>query len=449
MLIRFSASNFLSFDKEIELSMIPGRTRKHSDHIVKEPTWNGIDLLRLALVFGANASGKSNLVKAMDFARDLIVQGTEPKQSIPVECHKLNKACTQSPSKFEFEFKHKDNYYLYGFELDTDIIYAEWLFKTNSRTHKAIYERRTSKSGEVSIDFAESKHTGKNDDRDFLGFVAKGTRPNQLFLAESIQRNVKQFQDVYSWFYDVLNIVFPESKYVGHYIFPSTNNEISSSIAEYLKQFDSGISDIAFKPANFERDLSDMPDRIRKDILSNLKPGMSATIHTPQRQQFILRKAKDQKINMFRIMTKHKVKDTNEDVLFDLGYESDGTLRVFDLIPALIEMSETDTVFVIDELNRSLHPNLSRIILQQFLAVNPKHNSQMIATTHESSLLDLNILRRDEIWFTEKDDRGATKLYSLEEFAPRYDKDIRKGYLLGRFGSIPALGKITSRNIIK
>lgn len=447
MLVRFSTSNFLSFDEEAELSMVPGRTRKHADHIVKDPNWNGINLLRLGLVFGANASGKSNLVTAMDFARDLIIDGTKPKQSIPVKCHKLNKSCAQLPSKFEFEFKYKSNYYLYGFELDADIICAEWLFKTNSKTHKTIYQRNTSNNGDVSVYFGEVKYRNKKD-RDFLNHVAKGTRPNQLFLTESIQRNVEHFQDVYSWFYDVLHIVFPESTYIGRHISPGTNNEKSSSFTEYLQQFDTGISGIAYQQVNFEVDLSDMPDYIRKNI-TDLKPGRSAIIHTSDQQRFILRKSKDQKITVFKIMTKHTVKDTNEEVKFDLGYESDGTLRMFDLIPALITMSESDAVFVFDELDRSLHPNLSTRLLQQFLALNPIQNSQVIATTHESSLLDLNMLRRDEIWFTEKNESGATGLYSLEEFAPRYDKDIRKGYLLGRFGSIPFLGKIKRRNIIK
>lgn len=448
MIVRFSVANYLSFDKETQLSMIPGRIRKHAHHIIKDPAWNGIDVLRLALVFGANASGKSSLVKAMEFARNLIVYGTKPKQSTLVECHRLNKACAQSPSKFEFEFKYHNNYYVYGFELDTDTVFSEWLLKTNSKTQKPIYERKTSKSGNVSVDFFELRYKDK-DYKNFLTFVAKGTRPNQLFLTESIERNVEQFQDVYSWFRNNLNIVFPETTYVGRRIFPGTNNEISSSIVKYLQQFDAGISDITFERANFDIDLSSMPDALKQQLISGLEPGRSALIQTPEQKRFVLRMDKDHKISIFRMMTKHKLKDTNEEVLFDLGFESDGTLRMFDIIPALIEMSETDAVFVFDELDRSLHPNMSTRILDQFLALNPKQNSQIIATTHETNLMNLNTLRRDEIWFTEKNEKGATTLHSLEEFAPRYDKDIRKGYLLGRFGSIPFLGKIKRLNIDK
>ena len=444
MLVRFSTSNYLSFDKEIEFSMIPGRTRKHADHIVRDPTWNGIDLLRLALVFGANASGKSNLVKAMNFARDLIIRGTKPKQRIPLMCHKLRKNCSNSPSKFEFEFKRKNNYYLYGFELNTDVIHTEWLYKTNAKTRKLLYERKTCESGDVSVNFGLNYKNKK--DWDFLNFVAKGTRSNQLFLTESIERNVEYFNDVYSWFYDVLHIIFPQSTYMGGDFLPGSNNQISSSIIEYLRQFDAGVSNISFKPDTLELNLSDMPDNVKERLMSRFRSDARLMLNTPQGQRLILTMGKDQKMTVFRMITKHKIKDTDEEVEFDLGFESDGTLRMLDLIPSLMRMSETDVVFVIDELDRSLHPNLSKRIIQQFLTLNPKINSQMIATTHESILLDLNILRRDEIWFTEKDEKGATNLYSLEEFAPRYDKDIRRGYLLGRFGSIPALGKMKRLN---
>ena len=448
MLIRFCTSNFLSFDEQIQLSMVRGRSRKHNDHIVKDPAWNGVDLLRLALVFGANASGKSNLVKAISFAQELITEGTKPNQRIPVVCHKLRKSCSKAPSHFEFEFKHNNNYYLYGFELDTDIIRTEWLYKTGAKTQKLLYERKTTKSGRVFVDFGAVNYDDKRDE-DFLKFVAKGTRPNQLFLTESIERNVKQFKDVYSWFGDVLRVVFPESEYSIRGMLPGANNDMRSSVVDYLRQFDSGISDIAFKPATFEIDLADAPDELKQTIQMGLKPGDSMTIQTPRQQRFIVRMDKDKNITMFRMMTKHRMQDTKAEIEFDLGFESDGTLRMLDLIPALVIMSATDAVFVFDELDRSLHPNLSKRIIEQFLALHPERNSQIIATTHETYLLDLNILRRDEIWFTEKDKKRATRLYSLEEFAPRYDKDIQKGYLVGRFGSIPFLGRMKHLNTAK
>jgi AAA15 family ATPase/GTPase len=139
-------------------------------------------------------------------------------------------------------------------------------------------------------------------------------------------------------------------------------------------------------------------------------------------------------------MLKHKMVDCNDDVLFDTAEESDGTIRLMDLLPIVTKPEEDESkVYVIDELDRSLHPNLCYLFIQDFLAKSGKN--QLIVTTHESNLLTFDLLRRDEIWFVEKDQGGATALYSLEEYAPRYDKDIQKGYLLGRFGAIPIIGK--------
>lgn len=444
MLIRFSTGNFMSFDKEVQLSMVRGRTRRHSDHIIKDPKPNGIDLLRLALVFGPNASGKSNLAKAMEFARTLIADGTQPKESIPVVSHKLKESCRQAPSHFEFEFKHKNNCYLYGFELDTDIVHTEWLYRTSTKTQKEIYERTTSKTRETLVRFGSAITWNGKEERDFLNFVAKGTRPNQLFLTESIQRNVDKFNDVYSWFEDVLHVVFPESRYPIHGMLPGTDNKMRSAVVDYLRDFDTGISDIAFTQASLEQALPNLPDELRRDILARVESGHAydMVLSTPEHQRFFLRIGEDRSVKVFRMMTRHKMADAEELVEFDLPLESDGTQRMLDLIPALIVMSVRDAVFVFDELNRSLHPTLTRTMIEKFLASSSGRGSQMIATTHETGLLDLNMLRRDEIWFTEKDKQGATRLYSLEEFAPRYDKDIRRGYLLGRFGSIPFLRRM-------
>ena len=141
-------------------------------------------------------------------------------------------------------------------------------------------------------------------------------------------------------------------------------------------------------------------------------------------------------------MTVHKLPSQKDSVLFEIYEESDGTQRLFDLIPALIELSNNDRVFVIDEVDRSLHPNLTKSLIEYFLLNSKGLKNQLILTSHESSLLDLKLLRKDEIWFTEKRPSGSTSLYSLEEYKPRFDKEIRKGYLQGRFGAIPLISNL-------
>jgi AAA15 family ATPase/GTPase len=157
------------------------------------------------------------------------------------------------------------------------------------------------------------------------------------------------------------------------------------------------------------------------------------------RQYYIIAKSNNQELKISKLMLKHKV-GGGEETLMDTAEESDGTLRLMDIIPILYKREGHSQVFIIDELDRNLHPNLCYQLIQLFL-VQEDSNSQLIVTTHESNLLTFNLLRRDEIWFVEKDPQGASVAYSLEEFTPRYDKDIQKGYILGRFGAIPIIGK--------
>ncbi len=148
-------------------------------------------------------------------------------------------------------------------------------------------------------------------------------------------------------------------------------------------------------------------------------------------------------LELFKLMTGHKIKDRPDEAFLDITAESDGTRRLIDLLPALHLLLRSGGVCIIDEFDRSLHPIISFKIIELFLNNQTGLDSQLIVTTHESGLLNLNLLRRDEIWFVEKNKDGASSLYSLEEFVPRYDSDVGKGYLHGRFGAIPVVGDIS------
>jgi AAA15 family ATPase/GTPase len=448
MLIRFVTRNFSSFNQEVEFSMIAGRARMHPDHVIRDEAWNGIDLLRSAVIYGANASGKSNLIKAMSFAQDLIVNGTKARQLIPVTCHKLSLACAEQPSKFEFEFKRQGQYYAYGFELDAHKVHSEWLYKINKNTQKLIFERET-KEGQVTVEFGEIDFEDKDDKR-FLEFVARGTRPNQLFLTESIDRNMEHFEEIFSWFADALGIIFPESRYLRFLTSMDEGDEQSNFLLRYLQLFDTGISGFTHEPVDIETELSDLPEPVKTSLSANLTPEKSLTLHVSRdRRYYTLRMNENQEIQAFKLMAKHSMVEGGGEALLEIADESDGTQRLMDLTPALFKLLNNEGVLIVDELDRSLHPNLSYKILEHFLNNNPEQQSQFIVTTHESNLLNLNLLRRDEIWFVEKDQAGASSLYSLEEFAPRYDKDIRKGYLLGRFGAIPVVGNVSHLGWVK
>ena len=178
---------------------------------------------------------------------------------------------------------------------------------------------------------------------------------------------------------------------------------------------------------------------------------MLANIKSPDAKTYLInRNQKNEfEVEVMELQTVHKVNSENREVSVEVDEESDGTQRLFDLIPVLMELLGGERVFVIDELDRSLHPHLSHSIIELFLNNSAQQKSQLIVTTHKSSLLDLALLRRDEIWFVEKNPDGQSGVYSLEEFAPRYDNDIQKGYLLGRFGAIPFIKNVDSLGWLK
>ena len=435
MLIRFHVSNFLSVNEEVELSLVSGRVRQHPEHVMRITEGCDMSLLRAAIIYGANASGKSNLIRAMRFAQNLVVKGTRIKQAIPRRPFKLCLDGDSRPSKFEFEFKQGKHCYIYGFEVDHQRVCTEWLYEIRKTTETMLFERATTQEGKVSVQFGRMRFENKESEQ-FVEGVAKGTRPNQLFLTESMERNVPYFREVYQWFDETLVIIYPDSRYL-----PLANrvmeSDFAAGIARHLEQLGTGIYGFELLEVNPEVEFpADMIMEMRE--MPDMEEG-AAFVIGPRGERFIVELSAGQ-LRAKKLMFKHKMADCGEEVLFGIEEESDGTRRMLELLPQFTNLLGQDKVIVIDELDRSLHPRLSYELIRLFLA-DTGNRSQVIATTHEEHLLDLELLRRDEIWFIEKDQAGASRLYSLEEFVPRYDKDIERGYLMGRFGAIPVFGR--------
>jgi AAA15 family ATPase/GTPase len=441
MLIRFTVSNYLSFNEEIEFSMIPGKCRSHAHHVVKGNKRGSINVLRAGIIYGANASGKSNLVKAMSFARHLIINGTRPKKHIPRAHFKFDASCVNKPSRFEFEFKLKKEAYAYGFELDSQRIHDEWLYKITKTTQKKIFERHTLDNNESKVEFGDFPFNDKREQK--LVNLMK-TRENQLFLTQSIEAGIKQFEHIINWFRKLI-IIFPGAYDHGIELAIEKNETIHHLLLDFLERFDTGISGISTKQMDLKNDAAALPEEIQTRLTETLETGKMTILNTPNNVRCLVSMNKQNELEVFKLMANHKIKDSTNETSLEIKDESDGTQRLLDLIPVLYLVLNEDYVCIIDELDRSMHPKLSFNILEMFLDNRANHESQLIVTTHETSLLNLNLLRRDEIWFVEKNKDGASSVFSLEEFVPRYDSNVRKGYLLGRFGGIPILNNAASR----
>ena len=441
MLVQFSVENFLSFDHRVVFSMTASSDTSHPSHLINVEGFRRSPLLRGAALYGANGAGKSNLLKAVAFARNLIVEGTRPERLIPVIPFRLREG--ERPSRFQFHFIVNDRLYDYGFVIDNRKVNEEWLYATalekGAREYK-LFER-TAMDNETHINFGGAL-TGKRQ----LRFVGQGTRPNQLFLTEAIERNIVEIEPVWLWFKETLMVLTADAESEGLPILAHLEQGVIEFITEFMKVADITIRKIDTEqhPVDFDRDFPAMAKAERESIKEKCQTVIGEAIFSIQTltgTRYLYCRS-DEAPMLIRFLM-YRQSTGGKDVPFEFEEESEGTQRLMHLLPRLgLLQSEEPQVIMLDELERRLHTHLSRRFIQATFDT-PRAETQFIFTTHDTNLLDLELLRRDEIWFVEKDKSGASNPYSLAEFKVRPDLQIEKGYLNGRFGAIPFFGDLS------
>ena len=432
MLLQFTVENFLSFRDAATLSMLAADDVEHAEQQIGQGP-GGRKVLRCAAIYGANASGKSNLIRALDFALGLVRDGTKSTARIGTRPFKLDSAKRSAPSRFQFELGERNIHYSYGFEVTQEKVQSEWLFLTEGGNERCFFRRLAAgENAAPAIEFDAALPVDA-ERRKFLGFVAEGTRPNQLFLTEAHAHNVTELGGLLNAL-NVITIIWPRAPYRGLTEALEGDPTFHGFMVELLKKADTGIEDLEVKHS--ETDLSPF----YKEFIEFLPRGEML----PSEDTGAIRRTDADKIEIARIMSAHR-SSTGELIKFRFGEESDGTRRLLHLGPALHLASKEGRGFAVDELERSLHPLLTQLFLRRFFDVGRQAEpSQLIFTTHDTNLLDLSLLSRDSIWFTERDDSGASSLYSLAEFKPEQLKQLgnslEEGYLRGRFGAIPFFG---------
>ena len=443
MLIQFSVENFLSFDEEQVFSMVATSGDQHPTHLVPDVPRKGESLLRAAALYGANGAGKSNLVQAMRFAKTLIVEGTRGSQAILVRPFKLGRN-TNRPSKFEFVLKTQGVLYSYGFRIDATRIHEEWLYATPNEQEVKFFERTTSEDSTVDVEVGPALSGRSSKQKQFLQFVAQGTRPNQLFLTQAIENNVTGLMPIDNWLQNALFVGTAENQDQNLEVRAHLNRDFLAFLASFLRMADTGATGITSDRQPFS--ISAWPKSLRDDTYESLRRAKSnglVPVVTEKGTRLLLAPDAYGEPLLVTLRLEHQTVE-GKPVKFDIWEESDGTQRLIHLLSALFAFKQApEQVLVLDELDGRLHPLLSRLLIQTSLAEGGEdRQSQLIFTTHDTNLLDLDLLRRDEIWFVEKDKGGASHLYSLAEFKTRPDLKIEKGYLNGRFGAIPFIGDI-------
>ncbi len=428
MIISFSVENWMSFRDSTKFSMLASRERQHGERLPRVGKYK-TRVLPISSIYGSNASGKTNLFKALSFARSLIVDGTQPDSLIKVDPFVLDPKYTDKPSRFSFELLIDDNFYEYSFTVNNKSVLEE-KFVNIHNVDRVMYER---KNGKISFDKSLEKDQ-------FFHFTFRGTRSNQLFLTNTVLQNIDIFKPVYDWFKHTLVLVAPDSRFGNFEQFIEGKDSLYTKINDMLSQLDTGIIEIGSRTIPFES--SSVPKGLESMLQKELEEGATLRLAGGASSESFLITKKRGKLTVKMLTTYHPCSDGKK-VNFKMSQESDGTRRVLDLIPAFLDLSAPDSkkVYVIDEIDRSLHTLLTRQLLEGYLSsCSSKSRSQLLFTTHDVLLMDQQLLRRDEMWVTERDLNGAITIISFSEYKDvRYDKDIRKSYLQGRLGGIPHL----------
>lgn len=439
MLVRFVVENFLSFEKETEFSMIGGSFKTHPNHLYKIKK---INLLKSSAIYGANAAGKSNLIKAIDIMQHIIRKG-ELTKNLNDSKFKLNPDNYTKPISFEIELAIEKEFFNYGFSIQDDKIIEEWLFETGTAKPKSIFTRKISDNGKLEIKFARKYYNPNPSQFNLLIKLLEENlvQENQLLLCKK-ELKISIINKIRFWLENKIVIIFPHSIFRSFIPIMNDNLEFNIFTNNIIKAFDTGVQQLCIEDVGLDELKNAIPPK-DLDTLINQQKNNSFVNIKGKNGWFWVSKQND-KVEIKKLVSKHKSANS-ELVPFEITDESDGTQRLLDFIPMFDLLLKDDVTFIVDEIDQSLHSNLLLTLTSKILSDNTK--GQFIFTTHESNLLDLNIFRQDEIWFCEKNNEsGASVLYSLADYKPRYDLDIRKGYLMGRFGAIPFLADLESLN---
>ena len=448
MLIRVVIDNFKSYGQETEFTMLPSQNvRRYDWHVHRGQ--KGTNVLRTGVIYGANGAGKSGLVTALGRLRTMVLYGCLPP-TVFRDATKFNSV--ETPTSLEVEFSTEKGQYSYGVSYRGSICLEEWLYSTATKTPKCLFERKLNvKTGKTKIEL-ESRRKDYAKSKMLVSLLEDNLlKGNELMLSkQDVLKNVK-ITDAYMWILKKLHVIYPETHSTSIFDERYSDPIFKKRSEDIVTALDLGITSLTLQDEDlesFKLSIAEWPelvrdiDRIVRQLSKDSDGRKEALIESGAFMVSIRREGN--KYYVRRVKALHEVGDSTYD--FELKEESDGTQRIFDFAPMVQNVMTEACTYVIDEVDRSLHPSLVKALIRM-IVTDKNMKGQLIFTTHDAGLLDGKIFRNDEIWFAEKDrETQNTHLYTLDEFKPRADLDIEKGYLNGRFGAIPFLAKLNDLN---
>ena len=456
MLLQFTVGNYRSFRDRVTFSlMAEPQERSHSNSFVQVPFGTiYTKALSLAVLYGANASGKSNFLQAISVVQNLIAWGVRPNEPIYVEPFTLDSNTKNNPSFFEIYFSIGNTLYSYGFECDIFTIHKEWL-RTGAEDRVLFTRISEGNIAKVEVN-PELIHLSQTSSARW-DFIAEGTKPNQLFLAQAVEQNVFYLSKITSWFRNNVYVHWPNSRHAASLIGLQDQSTLNR-LGEFLKSADTGIERLELLEEDFN--LSQLPDHERRNAEFEMRNlgGAYFTVVLNGDPITLKLDIETNKVSRLRLQAVHTGTD-KKGIPLDWSTESDGTRRIAELWQMIFMYNGGllgDAAIFIDEIERSLHPELVRFIIEewrnQFTSqkslsrpgeltnlFEKKIEKQLIFTTHNDNFLEDDLLRRDEVWFVEKDKTGATHMTSEIEYKPAEGVTRQRAYLDGMYGGTPRI----------
>ena len=434
LLVRFRTKNFLSFQNEIVFDMTAGKGRSFNNRVYK---YEGNKVLKFASLFGANGSGKSNLVKAIDFSKDYIIKNND--NSVIPCFYRINENSKFETSIFEYEIELNNVIYKYGFELVlfNNSLKREWLSLIKSNKQINIFSREIDKGEYIIGEYFSDKSL-----INILQVFADGIKAeNSILFLKNINQYKNIFEDfsealimkkIYDWFRFKLIVKSPESVLNDYAFFMSSKN--IEAIQNFFNDFDLSISKYEFVYCPLEKIALQLPREIFQDfknkLISDLNNAPNSQVMFGINDDFYLAELDSGELKCETIVFYHG----NSNAAFSMSEEPDGTKKIFKLMEILFQ-EDDDVTYIVDEVDRCLHPLLTYNFINAYLKQKaPDKKCQLIVTSHECLLIDFSLLRKDEIWFVEKKD-NASNLIAIGNTTERADKKLIKSHLLGEIAA--------------
>jgi hypothetical protein len=416
MLIEFSVTNFRSFRERQTLSMVAGRSSEHADTHTFESGLAGFDrLLATSALYGPNASGKTNLLHALQVMQQTVLTSAAAGLSLGEwrMPFKFDANSRKAPTIFEITLVLDGVRHEYGFALSDERVEHEWLIQYVHPRGRTLFDRtyepaRQDYEWEFSAFFRGQRVVWKD-----------ATRPNALYLTTAVQLNSLQLAPLFAWFQQKLSIIVGPGAVLNTGLTSALlqQPEGKAKVLPFLREADFDIADV----------------HLRRDPVNGLVQGPIMAIEQSAEGMWAL-----------RATFTHPSLDGSDPVGLDFADESRGTQMMFLAAGAWLKVLDQGEVILFDELETSLHPLIIRYLVDLFHSPvsNPRH-AQLIFSTHNTSLLDMDLFRRDQIWFVERGQKAASRLYPLTEFKPRQGEALERGYLRGRYGALPLVNAIS------